>query len=334
MAGLDTDIGGEAFMADGATVGFLSQEPDLTPGKTVKECVDEAVSETRGILDRFDELSMKLGEDLSPEDMDRVLEEQGQVQDRIEAAGAWDLDSKLELAMEALRLPPGDGRGRSVRRRTAPACALCQVLLRQPDSTPGRAHQPPGRRVGGMAGASSHEYPGTVVAVTHDRYFLDNVAGWILELDRGAGIPWEGNYSSWLEQKERRLARRRKEASARRRTLQKGAGVGAHEPQSRHAKGKARISATMISWPRTRRRRSGMEAPRSPSLPAPGWGSWCGGKGCREGVRGTDSHGGRGILLPAGGIVGVVGPNGAGKTTLFRMIVGEESPDAGTLSNR
>ncbi|HSL81881.1 MAG TPA: ATP-binding cassette domain-containing protein, partial [Thermoanaerobaculia bacterium] len=326
MAGVDTDFSGEAFLAEGMRVGFLPQEPRLPAGATVRDCVEEAVAPTRALLTRFDELSMRLGEEMSPEEMERVLEEQGRLQDAIEAAGAWELDSRVELAMEALRLPPPEARvdvlsGGEVRR-----VALCQVLLRQPDLL--LLDEPTNHLdAESVAWLERHlqEYKGTVVAVTHDRYFLDNVAGWILELDRGAGIPWEGNYSSWLAQKEARLGQEEKEASARRRTLQRELEWLQMTPRGRQAKSKARISQyeSLLAQDQAADRRGGateITIPPGPRL----------GDVVVEARGVTKGYGDRllmddvSFLLPPGGIVGVIGPNGAGTTTLFRMIVGEE----------
>ncbi|MEM7049846.1 MAG: energy-dependent translational throttle protein EttA [Acidobacteriota bacterium] len=333
MAGVDSDFAGEAFLADGRTVGFLPQEPELPAGATVGECVDAAVAETRALLTRFDELSMRLGEELSDDEMAQVLEQQGKLQDAIEAAGAWELDSRLELAMEALRLPPADAivdvLSGGERRRVA----LCQVLLRQPDLL--LLDEPTNHLdAESVAWLERHlqDYQGTVVAVTHDRYFLDNVAGWILELDRGSGIPWEGNYSSWLEQKEARLGKEEKEASARRRTLQRELEWLQMTPRGRQAKSKARISQyeSLLAEDQAseaRARRAEIFIPPGPRMgdvvvEAEGVSKGYGDRLLMEDVD---------FLLPPGGIVGVIGPNGAGKTTLFRMIVGREEPDAGTL---
>jgi ATP-binding cassette ChvD family protein len=334
MAGVDEDFSGEAFVAQGASVGFLPQEPVLPAGSTVQQCVEEAVAETRALLTRFDQLSMKLGEELSAEEMDKVLEEQGRLQDRIEAAGAWELDRTVEIAMDALRLPPGEAVVDPLSGGEKRRVALCQILLRQPDLL--LLDEPTNHLdAESVAWLERHlqEYKGTVVAITHDRYFLDNVAGWILELDRGAGIPWEGNYSSWLEQKQQRLAQEEKEASSRRRTLERELEWIQMAPRARHAKGKARINRyeEMLAEESSREKRFGVaeiSIPPGPRL----------GDVVIEADGLTKGYGDRllmedvDFLLPPGGLVGVIGPNGAGKTTLFRMIVGQEEPDAGTLT--
>ncbi|MEM7482365.1 MAG: energy-dependent translational throttle protein EttA [Acidobacteriota bacterium] len=333
MAGVDTEFAGEARLGEGMTVGYLPQEPKLPPGSRVGDCVEQAVAPTRALLTRFDELSMRLGEEMSADEMDKVLADQGKLQDAIEAAGAWELDSRLELAMEALRLPPAEAQVDVLSGGETRRVALCQVLLKQPDLL--LLDEPTNHLdAESVAWLERHlqEYKGTVVAVTHDRYFLDNVAGWILELDRGAGIPWEGNYSSWLAQKEERLGREEKEASSRRRTLQRELEWLQMTPRGRQAKSKARIAQyeSLLQKDQQAERRSGpaeISIPPGPRLGdkvveaqdvAKGYGD----RLLFEGVN---------FLLPPGGIVGVIGANGAGKTTLFRMIVGREEPDRGTL---
>ncbi|HEX4951921.1 MAG TPA: energy-dependent translational throttle protein EttA [Thermoanaerobaculia bacterium] len=333
MAGLDPDFGGEAVLSEGYTRGFLPQEPVLPAGKTVLECVEEAVTDTRDLFTRFDELSMKLGEDLTPDEMDKVLEEQGKLQDKIEAAGAWELDRKLEIAMDALRLPPAEAVVDHLSGGEKRRVALCQVLLRQPDLL--LLDEPTNHLdAESVAWLERHlkDYPGTVVAVTHDRYFLDNVAGWILELDRGAGIPWEGNYSSWLEQKKTRLAQEEKEASGRRRTLERELEWIQMSPRARHAKGKARITRyeDLLAEEQAAEKRSG---PNEISIPpGPRLGDLVvEAKGLTKGYGDLLLIDHLDFLLPRGGIVGVIGPNGAGKTTLCRMLVGQEKPDSGEL---
>ena len=244
MAGEDHDFVGEAFPADGISIGFLPQEPRLDPSKTVLGNVEEGVAEVRALLNKYDEINAKFGEELSPEEMDKVLEEQGRIQDRIEAAQGWDLDSRVELAMDALRLPPADADVSTLSGGERRRVALCRLLLRSPDLL---LLDEPTNHLDAESVAWLErflkDYPGTVVAVTHDRYFLDNVAGWILELDRGSGIPWEGNYSSWLEQKQNRLALEEKSESKRQRTLQRELDWIRMSPRARQAKGKARLNA-------------------------------------------------------------------------------------------
>src|SRR5919106_677812 len=301
MAGLDHDFVGEAFPAEGITTGLLQQEPQLDPTKTVKEIVDEGVAETRALLQRFDEINEKFAQDLSPEEMDKVLAEQALVQDKIDAAGAWELDSKLDLAMEALLLLD-----EPTNHLDAESVAWLERFLK--------------------------DYQGTVVAVTHDRYFLDNVAGWILELDRGSGIPWHGNYSSWLDQKQNRLAQEEKEESARRRTLQRELEWVRMAPRARQAKGKARLShyEELLAQEQQAEKREGAREITIP--PGPRLGDLViEAKALRKAYGDNLLMDDVNFLLPRGGIVGVIGPNGAGKTTLFRMVVGQEKPDAGAL---
>src|SRR6476620_3473216 len=244
MAGEDRAFLGEAFQAEGTTVGFLHQEPQLDPAKTVLGNVEEGVAETRALLNRYDEINARFGEELSPDEMDKVLEEQGKVQDRIEAIGGWDLDSRVELAMDALRLPPPDAEVTTLSGGERRRVALCRLLLRSPDLL---LLDEPTNHLDAESVAWLElflkNYAGTVVAVTHDRYFLDNVAGWILELDRGHGIPWQGNYSSWLEQKQNRLVQEEKAESKRQRTLQRELEWIRMSPRARQAKGKARLTA-------------------------------------------------------------------------------------------
>jgi ATP-binding cassette ChvD family protein len=330
MAGVEKDFSGEATPAEGTRIGYLSQDPRLDPSKTVLGNVEEAVASTRALLARFDELNEKLASDLSEAESERLMAEYQRVQDAIEASNAWELDRQLEIAMDALRLPPPDADVTKISGGERRRVALCKVLLERPDLL--LLDEPTNHLdAESVAWLERHlaEFPGTVVAVTHDRYFLDNVAGWILELDRGAGIPWEGNYSSWLAQKEARLAVEEKQESARRRSLQRELEWVQMAPRARHAKSKARIeryeSLLAEGGPETRIETQEIYIPPGPRL---------GDVVVRaEGVR--KAYGDRLLMedlafdLPRGGIVGVIGPNGAGKTTLFKMIVGHEKPDAG-----
>ena len=331
MAGEDRSFLGEAFQAEGTTVGFLQQEPKLDPSKNVLGNVEEGVAGVRALLNRYDEINAKFGEDLSAEEMDKVLEEQGKVQDRIEAANGWDLDSRVELAMDALRLPPADADVQTLSGGERRRVALCRLLLRSPDLL---LLDEPTNHLDAESVAWLEQflkgYPGTVVAVTHDRYFLDNVAGWILELDRGSGIPWEGNYSSWLDQKQNRLAQEEKQETKRQRTLQRELEWIRMSPRARQAKGKARLNAyedLLREDAAQKIDQVEIYIPPGPRLgdivvEARGLRKAYGDQLLMEDVSFT---------LPRGGIVGVIGPNGAGKTTLFRMITGPETPDAGTL---
>jgi ATP-binding cassette ChvD family protein len=331
MAGVDHDFVGEAFPAEGITTGYLSQEPQLDPSKTVKDIVEEGVADVRALLQRFDDINEKFAQDLSPEEMDKVLAEQARVQDKIDAAGAWELDSKLELAMEALRLPPPDVDVKTLSGGERRRVALCRLLLQSPDLL---LLDEPTNHLDAESVAWLErflkDYQGTVVAVTHDRYFLDNVAGWILELDRGSGIPWEGNYSSWLEQKQKRLQLEEKAESKRQRTLARELEWVRMAPRARQAKGKARLKAyEELLGQDTAKQIENVEIYIQPGprlgdvvVEARGLRKAYGDKLLIEDLTFT---------LPRGGIVGVIGPNGAGKTTLFRMITGQEKPDDGTL---
>jgi sulfate-transporting ATPase len=331
MAGEDRTFLGEAFQAEGTTVGFLQQEPKLDASKTVLGNVEEGVAEVRALLNRYDEINAKFGEDLSPDEMEKVLEEQGKVQDRIEAANGWDLDSRVELAMDALRLPPADAEVSTLSGGERRRVALCRLLLRSPDLL---LLDEPTNHLDAESVAWLEQflknYAGTVVAVTHDRYFLDNVAGWILELDRGSGIPWQGNYSSWLEQKQNRLAQEEKQESKRQRTLQRELEWIRMSPRARQAKGKARLNAYEdLLKEDTAQKIDQIEiyippGPRLGDIVVEG-------RGLRKGYADQLLMDDVNFTLPRGGIVGVIGPNGAGKTTLFRMITGQEQPDDGTL---
>ena len=332
MAGVDKDFAGEAFAAEGTRIGFLPQDPRLDTSKTVLGNVEEAVTKTRGLLKRFEELNEKLAEELSEAESEKVMAEYQRVQDAIEASNAWELDRQLEIAMDALRLPPPDADVTKISGGEKRRVALCKILLEKPDLL--LLDEPTNHLdAESVAWLERHlaEYPGTVVAVTHDRYFLDNVAGWILELDRGAGIPWKGNYSSWLEQKEQRLELEEKAESAKRRTLQRELEWIKMSPRARHAKSRARIdryeALLTDQGPETRGETQELFIPTGPRL---------GDVVVRaEGVR--KAFGDRLLMedltfdLPRGGIVGIIGPNGAGKTTLFKMIMGQEKPDAGKL---
>jgi ATP-binding cassette ChvD family protein len=333
MAGLDRDFAGEAFLGEGYTVGMLSQEPALQAGKTVREVVEEGVAGTRALLTKFEEVSMKLGEPMGDDEMEKLLAEQGRIQDAIDAADAWELDRHLEIAMDALRCPPPDAVVDPLSGGERRRVALCRLLLQQPDLL---LLDEPTNHLDAESVAWLErflkEYKGTVVAVTHDRYFLDNVAGWILELDRGAGIPWEGNYSSWLDQKKNRLAQEEKEASARQRALDRELEWVRMAPRARQAKSKARITQyeQLRAEEEARERRESAAQITIP--PGPRLGDLViEATGLRKAYGDRLLMDGVDFKLPRGGIVGVIGPNGAGKTTLFRMITGQEKPDAGTL---
>jgi sulfate-transporting ATPase len=331
MAGEDTEFIGEAYPAEGVTVGFLQQEPRLDPTKTVKGNVEEGVSAIKALLDRYDELNMKLGEDLPPAVMDKVMEEQGRLQDKIDAVNAWDIDSQLELAMDALRCPPPDADVTKLSGGERRRVALCRLLLKSPDLL---LLDEPTNHLDAESVAWLErflkEYKGTVVAVTHDRYFLDNAAEWILELDRGEGIPWKGNYSSWLEQKQQRLVQEEKTESKRQKTLARELEFIRMSPRARQAKGKARLNAyEQLLNEDTAQKIDQVEiyippGPRLGDIVVEA-------RGVRKAYGDLLLMDDLNFTLPPGGIVGVIGPNGAGKTTLFRMITGQEKPDAGTL---
>jgi ATP-binding cassette ChvD family protein len=332
MAGVDSDFIGEARPAPGIRIGYLPQEPELDADKTVRQNVELAVADTRGLLTEFETLSARFAEPMSDEDMQALLDEQGELQTRIDVAGAWDLDRTIDIAMDALRLPPGDAEVANLSGGEKRRVALCRVLLEQPDML---LLDEPTNHLDAESVAWLERYletfPGTVVAVTHDRYFLDNVAGWILELDRGAGIPWEGNYSSWLDQKERRLATEQKQAGARRRTLQRELEWIRMTPKARHAKAKARINAFEALVAEGEQETEGTAEILIPQPERLG-NEVVSVRNLRKGYGDQLLIENLSFDLPPGGIVGVIGANGAGKTTLFRMIVGEEQPDDGTLT--
>ena len=331
MAGLDAEFVGEAKPSPGIRVGFLPQEPTLDPAKDVLGNVEEGVAELRDLLRGFEEVSAKFAEPLEDDEMNALLEEQAKLQDKIDAANAWEIDRTLEVAMDALRVPPGDADVTTLSGGEKRRVALCRLLLRKPDLL---LLDEPTNHLDAESVAwlerFLQEYPGTVVAITHDRYFLDNAAGWILELDRGRGIPWKGNYSSWLEQKERRLAVEEKQMSARRRTLQRELEWVRMAPRARQAKSKARLKAYDQLVAEEERRLAGALEIAIP--PGPRLGDVVvEAEQLRKGFGDKLLIEGLSFALPRGGIVGVIGGNGAGKTTLFRMITGEEKPDAGTL---
>jgi sulfate-transporting ATPase len=331
MAGVEEPSSGEARPAKGIRVGFLQQEPVLDPKKDVLGNIEEGVAETRALLHRFNELNLKLGESLSPEEMERVLEEHGRIMAEIEAKNAWELDRTVEIAMDALRVPPGDTKVETLSGGERRRVALCRLLLQHPDLL---LLDEPTNHLDAESVAWLErflkEYPGTVVAVTHDRYFLDNVAGWILELDRGAGIPWEGNYSSWLEQKQERLSLEEKTESARQRTLKRELEWIRMSPRARQAKSKARVTAYEDLLRQESEKRQDIVEISIP--PGPRLGNLVvEAKDLAKGYGDRMLIDGLSFQLPPGGIVGIIGPNGAGKTTLFRLIAGLEPPDSGTV---
>ncbi len=331
MAGRDKEFRGEAWPAEGVSVGYLPQEPQLDESKTVKGNVEEGAAEMVATLRRFEEVSMKLGEVTSDDEMNKLLEEQGKLQDKIEAGNGWDLDRTLEIAMDALRTPPGDASVKNLSGGEKRRVALCRLLLSKPDLL--LLDEPTNHLdAESVAWLERHlqEYGGTIVAITHDRYFLDNVAQWILELDRGKGIPWKGNYSSWLDQKRKRLEQEEKAESARRRTLARELEWINMTPRARQAKSKARVAAYEQLLQESNDRKvdtTEIKIPFSRRL---------GNKVVEfKGVK--KSYGDQLLFdnltftLPPGGIVGVIGPNGAGKTTMFRLLVGQEKPDEGQV---
>jgi energy-dependent translational throttle protein EttA len=332
MAGVDKDFLGEARPLAGTKIGYLPQEPRLDPAKDVRGNVLEGVREQQALLDQYNEISARFAEPMDDEQMNRLLEKQGTLQERIEALGLWELDHKIDLAMDALRLPPGDADVSKISGGEKRRVALCRLLLEQPDML--LLDEPTNHLDAESVWWLERylaEFAGTVVAVTHDRYFLDNVAGWILELYQGAGIPWEGNYSSWLEQKEKRLATEEKQASARQKTLQRGLDWIHMSPRARQAKSKARITAYEELRAESERQQEGTAEILIP-VPARLGDEVVVVKGLSKGFGDRLLIDELSFSLPRGGIVGVIGPNGAGKTTLFRMITGQEQPDSGSLN--
>jgi len=331
MAGVETSFFGEVAISPGYSVGFLEQEPQLDPAKTVLEVVKEAVKETAALLQEFETISDKFSEPMAPAEMDALLARQGEVQEKLDACDAWDIDSRLELAIDSLRCPPGDTPIKVLSGGELRRVALCRLLLQKPDIL---LLDEPTNHLDAetVAWLEQHlqKYEGTVIAVTHDRYFLDNVAGWILELDRGQGIPWKGNYSSWLQQKQERLRKEQKQETERQKTLQRELEWIHMAPKARHAKGKARINAYQQLFAAKQE-----EVARDLEIyipPGPRLGDVViEAKGVRKGFGDKLLMEGVEFALPPAAIVGVIGPNGAGKTTLARMIVGQEKPDAGAL---
>jgi energy-dependent translational throttle protein EttA len=331
MAGVDKEINGEAVLSPGYTVGYLEQEPLIDDLRTVREVVEEALQDTVKLLKEFEEINAKFAEEMSDNEMNQLLERQGEVQEKLDHQEAWDLDARLEMAMDALRCPPPDTPVKVLSGGECRRVALCRLLLQKPDIL--LLDEPTNHLDAESVAWLEHHlqsYPGTVIAVTHDRYFLDNVAGWILELDRGQGIPWKGNYTSWLEQKRERLRREEKSESERQRTLERELEWIRMSPKARRAKGKARITAyESLLDQEAQKRREDLEIPIPPGPRL--------GNVVIEADGVSKAYGDRLLVddmtfkLPPGGIVGVIGPNGAGKTTLFRMIIGQEKSDSGTI---
>ncbi len=331
LAGVDKEFNGETVISPGYTVGYLEQEPLIDDTRTVREVVEEAVRETVDLLKEYEEINAKFGEEMSDDEMSALLDKQGKVQEKLDQLDAWDLDSRLEMAMDALRCPPGDTPVKVLSGGERRRVALCRLLLQKPDIL--LLDEPTNHLDAESVAWLEHHlqnYAGTIIAVTHDRYFLDNVAGWILELDRGEGIPWKGNYTSWLEQKQERLRREEKSESERQRTLQRELEWIRMSPKARQAKGKARINSyEKLLQQASEKRREDLEIhiPPGPRL----------GNVVIEADGVSKGYGDRLLVedmtfrLPPGGIVGVIGPNGAGKTTLFSMITDQEKPDKGTI---
>jgi len=331
IAGVDKEFVGETVISPGFSVGFLEQEPKLDDSKTVREVVEESVAETVALLKQFDQINDKFAEPMTDDEMTALLEQQGAVQEKLDAANAWDLDSRLEMAMDALRCPPGETPVKILSGGERRRVALCRLLLKPPDIL--LLDEPTNHLDAESVAWLEHhlkQYAGTVIAVTHDRYFLDNVAGWILELDQGRGIPWEGNYSSWLEQKQERLRHEEKVESQRQKTLERELEWIRMAPRARHAKSKARISsyeALLSQESENRGRELEIYIPAGPRLGDVVIEAQSVGKAYGDNILIENMS----FALPPGGIIGVIGPNGAGKTTLFRMISGQEQADSGTF---
>ena len=331
LAGVDQEFEGQTILSPGYTVGYLEQEPKLDESKTVREIVEQGVQEIVDLVSEYNEINMKFAEPMDDEAMNKLIERQGEVQEKLDHLDAWDLDSRLEMAMDALRCPPGDTPVKVLSGGERRRVALCRLLLQKPDIL--LLDEPTNHLDAETVAWLEHHlqrYAGTVIAVTHDRYFLDNVAGWILELDRGRGIPWKGNYSSWLEQKQERLRQEEKGESDRQKTLQRELEWIRMSPKGRHAKAKARISAYEALLGREGEKRAQDLEIYIPPGPRLG-GVVIEAKGVSKAYGDNLLFEGLEFALPPGGIIGVIGPNGAGKTTLFRLITGQETPDSGTI---